>query len=180
MGIAPLEADLVAMQRTLRRLETLVNERRAQDIDTLISPRVTEPHQQGIVLATRSFIADLPRDAQFHLRTDVGRGAVVPIGPERVQIQVSSTIERGTSRRTGRVDVELEAVEQRGQRQWLLVELVFPGQSPILTGGFPVGHLVAIVAVVALPIIAIIGIVIRRRRRARQDERDSQPSTPAE
>jgi hypothetical protein len=137
MGIAPLEADLVAMQQTLRRLESLINERTPQEVETLISPRISEPQRRGIILNTEAFINSLPPESMFHLRTDVGRGAVVPVGPEKIQVQVSSTRITGENRQTGRVDIQLEAVERNGQRLWLLVDANYPGQRPLLQGGSP-------------------------------------------
>lgn len=173
MGIAPLQSDLVAMQSTLRSLETLIEERRPGDVEELISPRVSEPQRRGIMLNTEAFILALPRESRFHLRTDVGRGAVVPIGPERIQVQVSSTRVAGETRQTGRVDVVLEAVETGGQRRWLLVEASYPGQRPLLTGGFPTSLLVAVIAVVSTPLVAFIVWTIRRRRRTKKDEEES-------
>lgn len=173
MGIAPLESDLMAMQRTLRSLESLINERTPGAIEALISPRVSEPQRRGIILSTEGFVSALPPESVFHLRTDVGRGAIVPIGPERIQVQVSSTRITGETRQTGRVDIELEAVETDGQRRWLLVEASYPGQRLLLTGGFPIGLLVAIVAVVSTPIVGIILWAIRRRLRTRKEEKDS-------
>jgi hypothetical protein len=166
MDIAPIEADIEAMRRTLRSLEALVDERRDERIEELIAPGLSEPQRRAIVQATQGQIASMPARARFDMRTDIGRGAIVPVGPERVQVQVTCDVGEGPSRRSGRVDLQLQAVERAGRRQWLLVELVFPGQRPILTGGFPTATLVALLAVLAVPILAL-ALWLRRSRRTR-------------
>jgi hypothetical protein len=171
LDIAPMEADIEAMRRTLRSLETLVDERASDRVDDLISPRATPARRRGITQAVEGQIRSLPEKARFSLRSDIGQGAIVPIGPERVQVQVSSTIGAGASRRTGRIDLELEAVEQGGRRRWLLIDAVFPGQRPLVTGGFPAGPVAALAAVIALPLLATAAWWLWRRR-ARRAGRD--------
>jgi len=171
LGIAPMEVDLVAMRQTLGRLNELVGQRQPEKINDLISPHITEPQQRAIVLAVEGFVASLPADSQFDLRTDIGRNAVVPMGPERVMVQVSSTTtggREGSSRQRAPVSVQLQGVEQDGRRVWLISELIFPGQSPVLTGGFPISLPVA-AGVVVLFLAAGGAAVIIRRRRARDD-----------
>lgn len=173
MDIAPIEADLEAMRRTLESLEALVDERRGARIDELISPRVPEPQRRAIAQATRDQIASMPAKARFDLRTDIGRGAVVPVGPERVRVQVNCDVGSGTSRRSGRVDLELQAVERGGRRQWLLAELVFPGQRPVLADGFAAGPLIALLAVLAIPIVLLAFRRWRARRARAEAEADA-------
>lgn len=167
IGIAPLESDLEAMRATLRSIETLINDGTPQEIESLISPRVSEPQRRGIILITESFVSSLSPESSFEMRTDLGRGAIVPIGAERIQVQVSSTQVSGETRQTGRVDIQLEAVEAQHQRRWLLVEVSYPGHRPILTGGFPTELLIAIIAVVIIPIALFVTLTIRRRRARR-------------
>lgn len=178
MDIAPIEADLEAMRHTLRSLETLVDERRGERIDELISPHVSEPQRRAITQAALEHIASMAEGARFAMRTDIGRGAVVPVGPERVQVQVACEVGAGPSRRTGRVDLELQAVERGGRRQWLLAEAVFPGQRPILTGGFPTGTLIALLAVLAASLVAL-ALWLRRSRRTRAAGEAAASSPPA-
>jgi hypothetical protein len=176
MDIAPIEADVEAMRRTLQSLEALVDERRGDRIDELISPGVSEPQRRAIVQAAADQIASMPAGARFAMRTDIGRGAVVPVGPERVQVQVTCDVGAGAARRSGRVDLQLQAVERGGRRQWLLTEVVFPGQRPILTGGLPTGPVIALVGALTLPLLALALWLWRKSRRARAERRAASSS----
>lgn len=138
VGIAPLDADMQSMRRTLRELQELVNERDPEAVQELISPNTGEPHREAILSAARSFIDSLPEDTRYEIRTDIGRNALVPVGPEKMQVQVRGTEVVGDRRGgAGLVSLQLEAVETEDRRQWLITELRFPGQGTILVGGWP-------------------------------------------
>lgn len=165
VSIAPLEADIRSMQRTLRELQELVNERDPDAVEELISPNIGAPHREAIMTAAGSFIDSLPEDTRYEIRTDIGRSALVPVGPERMQLQVRGTKIVGSNRRgDGLVSLQLEAVETDHRRRWLIRELRFPGQGTILVGGWPWTE-----TIIALSSLLVLGIAIlfwRRRRTA--------------
>jgi hypothetical protein len=170
IGIAPLEADIQAMQRTLGDIQALVNDRDPDAVEALISPNIGSPHRDAIMAATRSFIGSLPANVRYEIRTDIGRNALVPVGPERMEVQVRGTrVVEGRRGGAGMVSLQLEAVEADGQRRWLLTELRFPGQGTILVGGWPWTE----TALGALAF-TVIGLLLWRwrRRRSRRGSAD--------
>lgn len=170
LGIAPLEADLVAMRRTLAALEEALASRRPEAVAPLLAADLPEPAREAALDAAGARVRSLPPEADYSLRTDVGPGAVVPIGPERVQLQVTGTVHLGGGgTEPGAVYLELGAEEQAGRRRWALRALRFAG---IASGPTPTGAAATIVAGVAAGVLlvglALLALRSRARRRARR------------
>ncbi len=171
IGIAPLDQDLTAMSQTLQRLEALINARNPDDLDALISPDVPGPRRQEMLSVVRRLVASLPADGRYMLRTDIGRGALVPVGPNRMQIQVRGTTIDGEERLGESVRLMLVPVELDGHRQWLLTAVEFPRmQSVSDVGGVAVEHLSAAGALGGVALAVALMIHLRRRRRQKQSD----------
>jgi hypothetical protein len=168
--ISPLEEDLESMRGTLARLEELVNARRPDDVADLISPRATAPQRQRMRLVVRALVADLPPEGRYSLRSDIGRGALVPVGPERVALQIRAATTVGEERRRESVRLELAAVERGGRRAWLLTGLEIPRlQSAAALEERAGDHAATGIAVAAVAVLAaLVALVVRRRRQARR------------
>lgn len=165
MGIAPIEEDLEAMRKTLRQLEESVSKRNPENAFSLIAPELTTPQQRGIKQAINQVVGSLGPDTRFHMRTEIGRGALVPTGPERIQVQVNGTKVINEARTRGPIQIEFEAHETKTSRRWLLRQVTFFGQRPILTGGFPGYFPYAAGGVGLFILVLIVLLVVRRRRR---------------
>lgn len=163
VGISPHEADLAAMRLTLRQLEALINDREPERLEALLSPRISDPQRQAIQQSVEALIESLPAEATYQLRTDIGRGALVPVGPDLIQIQVRGTAVVGESREGGPITAQLEATEHDGGRRWLFVDLLFPGQQRLIVGGWSPRHF-ALAALLAIVVILLIAAWFRHRR----------------
>ncbi len=85
-----------------------------------------------------------------------------------MKVQVRGTTKVGEERESAPVSVQLQGVELAGRRRWLITELTFPGQSPVLTGGMP-PYLTVAGGVGGVIVIAIVAAIVIRRRRSRAD-----------
>jgi hypothetical protein len=169
LGIAPLEADLEAMRETLRQLEAALDAREPARVEELLSPELGDEEREGVLEAARARIRSLPQGATYAVRSDIGPGAVVPVGPERVQVQVTGTIrdERGGSE-SGAVYLELSADESGGRRRWLIRTLRFSGVRSGPTPAGAAGLAAAGVLAGVLLVAAFLILLRRRRKRARR------------
>jgi hypothetical protein len=144
------------MRRTLADLESTVVERRPEGAADLVVPDLPEPARQAILEAVEARVRTLPEGARFRLRSDIGEGAVVPIGPERVQVQVRSTTTVNGTEEPGAVYLELQAVETEGRRRWLLRSVRWSGVS----SGPGAGSLAGIVIAGCVAGAALVGVVL--------------------
>jgi len=169
VGIAPTEADILAMSQTLQSLEASIRSERPGEVREILSPALNQAHQQRLVDRAASLVESIPRGTVYSLRSDIGVGAVSPTGPDRVRIQVRGTVlapEGSDDPRGDEADepsghavlVDLEAVEADGRRRWLIRDFTFPG-APADQGSSR-RSLVLVGTVVAA--LALLSLIVRR------------------
>ncbi len=171
MGITPIPEDLESMRRNLREIQALIN----TDGDSvrtrqLISPTIPEANRDAITRMVERLAANLPDEARYELRTDFTRTALVPTGPDRVQIQITATQIVRFDMHDESMQVELEAIETPTRRKWLLRDLNVPGQQTILPRELSnTPHIVVVLCagIGAFLLIWVFWLVWRRRRRFR-------------
>lgn len=171
VGIAPTEADVEAMRRTIKRLEGVINRGGAPgDAQPLLSPHLTEADRDAILHLIEELGTSLPEDSAYHIRTDFTRASLTPTGTEKVQLQVTATQIIRFAMHDESIQLELEAVESDGRRRWLISDLGFPGQQTLLPKELshtPRILIVVAAGTVALALLALGWWIWRRRSRRR-------------
>lgn len=171
MGIAPTAHDLAAMRRTVRGLERVINEGgAAEQTRDLVSPNVTDANRDAIIELVRQIADALPPDSRYELRSDFTGAALVPTGPDRVQLQITATRIIRFAISDESVQLELEAVETEARRRWLLSDLNFPGQQTLLPKELaetPTALIVFVIGTALLGLIWLSWWIWRRRTRRR-------------
>lgn len=168
LSIAPMEADLQAMRRTLKRVEQIVQERAPEKIRPLLSPSLTPERHQAAADAVAFRVKTLPPEVTYYLRSDVGMGAVVPFAPDRVRLQVVATVDHGEGQlQSENVRFELEAVESQSRRQWLIRSISFSERHRGPPMERPSRWPWVVAAAAAALAVAVAGGLLWRRRKKR-------------
>jgi hypothetical protein len=165
VGIAPLEADIEAMRRTVRGLEAAIEARDSSRARELLCPHLSEKAQNRVLETVEARVRSLPPGSRYRLRSDFTSAGVVPTGPHLVQLQVTGTITHEGADQNAPVYLELDSNETDGRRQWLLHRVSFSG---VRVGPSPssVGWMVG--GVVAFVVVGIVIVVAIRRRRGKR------------
>ncbi len=150
------------MRHTLRRLEVALNTRNPQESALLISPRLHEAQRKIVAQKLSDVIGAMPPEARYRLRTDIGMGAIVPLGADLVRVQFNGTVMYEGEKHSGPVHIELEAVEMNQRRRWLVRDANFVNW-PTTRGKRRWYYLV--IALASGAIIALSVHIKRRRRR---------------
>ncbi len=171
MGITPIPEDMESMRRNLREIQAVINEG-GDSVRTkrLISPNIPTAKRDAITRLVERLGESLPADARYELRTDFTRTALVPTGPDRIQIQITATQLVRFDLHDESIQVELEAIETQTRRKWLLRDLSFPSQQTILPRELSNTPRIVVVfcsGVGAFVLIWIVWWLWRRRRRNR-------------
>ena len=155
------------MGRTVRRLEAVLNSGQPDQIYSLISREASEEERQQVSRAVVAVMSRMEEGSHYYVRSDIGRGAVVPTVPGRVSLQITGTyIKDGEDDHNEAVRLELEAVEDRQRRRWVLRHLVFAGSAPTPQESQP-GWPWATTTFIGLGLVGL-GAWWARRRRRRQ------------
>ena len=126
VGAAPIPEDLEAMRSTLRAFEAAVASRDAEAVEPLLARALPRRRRGELRHRVRDAVQALPPGADYFLRTDIGPGALVPSGPDRVRVQTTQEVRVGESAQSDAMHFELAAEEESGRRLWLIVDLAFP------------------------------------------------------
>jgi hypothetical protein len=153
------------MGHTLRRLEELLNDGQPEEIRALISPEASQEERHQVERSVAAVMARLGTNFHYYVRSDIGRGAVVPTAPDRVSLQVTGTyVGEGRPDENEAIRLELEAVEDRQRRRWLFRSLAFAGSAPAAQNSQQQWPW-ALLLIIGLGLVGLVGWWARRLRR---------------